>query len=164
MTVQLIGREKLKQTVQETIDSKRSFSTAEQLWEKYDWIINRAEHYAEKTGLDVEAILNAWEEQRDYSWNNFYQDANQPIIKGDNVKVFDTLEDLLNSLGKEGFRCPSCKGVSKNPYTCDSGVKTADKVCDWKSYGLFGTLDNGATVFVKEKFKVETFFMPIAWE
>ncbi|MBM7717642.1 hypothetical protein MXL46_11600 [Heyndrickxia sporothermodurans] len=90
--VKPIGREKLKRTIQETIDSKRSFSTEEQLWQKFNWIIERAEHYAQKTGLDTDEILNAWEEQRNYSWENFYQEANQPEIKADNVKVFNTLE------------------------------------------------------------------------
>jgi hypothetical protein len=32
---------------------------------KLAWIVARAKHYAEKTGLAPEAILNSWEERRD---------------------------------------------------------------------------------------------------
>lgn len=158
------GRESLRKAVQYDVDSKRTFDSEEQLWEKFDWIIKRAEHYAEKTGLHTDEILNAWEEQRDCWYQNYYQEANQPEIKGDNVRVFDTVEDLLKSVGERKFRCPHCNGVSSSPYECNSGIKQEKKECDWKSYGLFGTLGQGATVFVKEKFKIETFFMPISWE
>ncbi|RKJ35209.1 hypothetical protein D7X33_38520, partial [Butyricicoccus sp. 1XD8-22] len=73
--IKQIGRESLKKAVQYDIDSKRTFDTEKGLWEKYDWIIKRAEHYAEKTGLHVDEILNAWEEDRDYWYQNYYQEA-----------------------------------------------------------------------------------------
>jgi hypothetical protein len=126
--------------------------------------VSRAIHYAEKTGLTAEAILDAWERDRDYWYMNYYQDANQRKIEGDNVRVFETLAEFLGAITKAGFRCPACGGVSKSPYECDSGVKLKDKVCDWKVYGLFKDLGKGITVFVKEKVAMELIFMPIAWE
>ena len=128
------------------------------------WAVARAKHYAEKTGLTPEAILDAWEMKRTHWYMNYYQEANQPSITSDKVRVFETVADLLASIGKTGFRCPNCEAVSKSPYACDSGVKSHGKVCDWKVYGLFGHMGKGVAVFVKEKLTVENLFTPIAWE
>lgn len=123
------------------------------------WAVARAEHYAEKTGLSAIDILNAWEKSRGYWYMNYYQEANQPEIKGDNVRVFDTVDDLNAAIGEPQFRCSSCSGVSSNPYECNASEK-----CDWKSYGLFGTMGKGVYVFVKSKLWGQELFMPIAWE
>lgn len=137
----------------------------------FKWIIDRAKHYADKTGLNWEDILDSWEEDCNYWYMNYYQECNQPEIKGDKVKVFDTVEDMLKSIGKKQFRCPSCGGISTNPYSCDSGLEIEKatkrkpaKVCDWKVYGLFGDLGKGVFVFCKDKVKGETIFMPVSWE
>lgn len=130
---------------------------------KLEWVIARAKHYAEKTGLTPEAILDAWEKDRDYWYMNYYQDANQPSIASDKVRVFETVADLFSAIGNSGFRCPNCEAVSKSPYECNSGVKTHGKVCDWKVYGLFGHMGKGVSVFVKEKLRIESLFMPVAW-
>lgn len=131
---------------------------------KFQWIIKRAENYAEKTGLSADDILDAWENDRTYWYMNYYQESNQPEIKDDNVRLFETLQNLIDSVGNKGFRCPNCGGVTKNPYECDTQIEVSGKTCNWKSYGLFGTMGKGATVFVKEKIRVDTLFMPIAWE
>lgn len=128
------------------------------------WAVNQARHYAEKTGLTPEAILDAWEGKRTYWYMNYYQPANQPSIKSDKVRVFETVDEMLESIGKVGFRCPNCEAISKSPYVCDSGVMAHDKVCDWKVYGLFGHMGKGVCVFVKEKLALEQMFMPVAWE
>ena len=41
---------------------------------------------------------------------------------------------------------------------------TKKRKCNWKSYGLFGTLNKGITVVVKEDLQSVEIFMPIAWE
>jgi hypothetical protein len=117
--------------------------------DKFKWIIERAKAYGEATGLDWNDILNSWEEDRDYWYMNYYQECNQPKIKGDSVRVFDTLKEMK-------FRCPSCGKETEDPYKC--------KFCDWKSYGLFGTMGKGAFVYIKDKLKGDNIFMPIAWE
>ncbi len=132
---------------------------------KFAWAIQRANHYAEKTGLDASEILNMWEKNRDYWFMNYYQESNQPEIKGDKVRVFDTSEDFKEAIGKEGFRCPMCDGKSSSPYVCDSGLDMSPgKKCDWKSYGLFGTLGKGVFIFIKAGVKSGHIFKPIAWE
>lgn len=131
---------------------------------KLAWATARAKHYAEKTGLTPEAILDAWEQKRDCWYMNFYQPSNQPEITGNNVRVFETSTELLESIGDAGFRCPACAGVSKSPYECTTGIVKDGKKCDWKVYGLFGHLGKGTSVFVKEKVAGENIFMPVAWE
>jgi hypothetical protein len=96
---------------------------------------------------------------------NYYQECNQPEIKGEAIKVFDTVEDLIISFEDKGFRCPHCGGISKDAYTCDSGkVMSNGKPCDWKVYGLFGDMGKGVYIFIKEKLRGQTIFMPVAWE
>lgn len=134
--------------------------------DKLAWIVARANQYAAATGLKAEDILDAWEKDRDYWYMNYYQPANQPDIKSSRVRVFDTIEALRDSIGRDGFRCPLCNHVSKSPYECDSGVKVEGVkggICDWKVYGLFGDMGKGVTVFVKEKLAVQNLFMPLAW-
>lgn len=136
--------------------------------DKYKWVIERAKHYAEITGLDYEDFINSWEEDRSYWYMNYYQDCNQPKLNEGNslVKIFETVEDAKASISGKGFRCPSCGGISKNPYKCDTGIviENGNKVCDWASYGLLGTLGKGAYLLVKDKMKVQELFMPVAWE
>jgi hypothetical protein len=139
---------------------------------KLTWIVERSKHYAEKTGLTPEAILDAWESRRNYWYMNYYQESCQPKIDDGSVRVFETVQDFIDSVGTAGFRCPFCKGVSKSPYKCDAGtlVKLMNskgkkkEPCDWKVYGLFGHLGQGISVFVKDKMAIEKIFMPIAWE
>lgn len=44
---------------------------------------------------------------------NYYQEANQPEIKENNVRVFDTVEQMLEAIGMKEFRCSACDGISK---------------------------------------------------
>lgn len=132
--------------------------------DKFKWIVYRAKHYGEKLDLNWEEVLDSWEEGRNYWYMNYYQEANQPEINLDRIKVFETIEELHKSIGDKGFRCPSCGGISKNPYKCTSGLKVHGKNCDWKVYGLFGHLGKGVFVYVKEKLFGEELFMPISWE
>lgn len=132
---------------------------------KLQWVLDRVKHYAETTGVDPAALLNTWETNRSYWYMNYYQDANQPLLNAENVKVFDDMEQLKASIDGQGFRCPMCQGKSNSPYSCDSGLKVkSEKICDWKAGGLFGTMGDGAFVFVKDQLAGEEIFRPIAWE
>ena len=138
---------------------------------KFKWIIDRANHYAEKTGLTAEEILDAWEDRRNYWYMNYYQESNQPEIKGTNVKIFDTKKEFIDSLKGQGFRCPCCNGISSNCYNCDSGIKLQlinskkkKETCNWSAGGLFSTMGKGVHVFIKETMDMAEIFMPIAWE
>lgn len=126
---------------------------------KLNWVVARAEHYAEKTGLAATSILDEWEKKRSYWYMNYYQEANQPEIKDNKVRIFNTVEEAKASMRKLEFRCPGCEGISTNPYECN-----AKEECDWKSYGLLGTAGRGIYVFVKSELNCQEIFMPVAWE
>ncbi|KLU61871.1 hypothetical protein CEB3_c17890 [Peptococcaceae bacterium CEB3] len=135
--------------------------------DKFKWIIDRSKQYGQRLGLNWEDILDSWESRRSYWYMNYYQESNQPEIKGDNVRVFNTVKAMLRSIGEGGFRCPRCGGISTNPYTCNSGQPlkgTKDGKCDWKIYGLLGDMGKGTFVYCTDKLKGETIFTPLAWE
>lgn len=181
--MELTGYEKLRQSVEHDCNERKSCgcfnpdgcnvpgsrkdgkSCFHDYCNKFKWIIDRAKHYGEKLGLNWEDVLNSWEAGRDYWYMNYYQDSAQPEIKGDNVRVFDTVEAMLESIGPHQFRCPACGNISTNPYKCNSGLEMSKgKVCDWKVYGLFGDMGKGVFVYCKDKLAGEKIFMPIAWE
>lgn len=122
--------------------------------------------YAKALDLSQDDILAALERRRDYSAINYYQDARLPPIAG--VPVYETTEAFTATIPSRKFRCPACDGISTNPNACNSGAETKDGVCDWKSYGLFGTLGKGYRVVVKATFLehpvVHEIFMPVEFE
>lgn len=140
---------------------------------KLEWIHARCLHYAERTGIPAKTILVGWEARRTYWYMNFYQDANQPLLD-EKIRIFPTQQALRDSVGGHGFRCPNCRGVSKDPQVCNSGVvlgrlKRPTAVCDWKAFGLFGTLGKGVDILILETedgsgMRQGNIFMPIAWE
>lgn len=157
----MTGYEKLKKAVEKDVAD----SQGERCIDKFNWIIDRAKHYGEKLGLNWEAVLDSWEEDRTYWYMNYYQECNQPKLDTDRVRVFETVEEMFQSIDDRKFRCPACGGISTNPYACNSGLEMSnEKICNWKVYGLFGDLGKGVFVYCKDKLKGETIFMPIAWE
>ncbi len=156
---------KLKEAVEHDENNQKGFHNYQ---EKLDWIIERAKHYSEKTGIDASEIIKGWEEQRDYWYMNFYQEANQPEIKADKVIIAESSEDFFRRFPSRKWICPNCKGISKDPFLCDSGVKlklingsNKKEICNWSAGGLFGTLGNGVHVFLKDKMKLVGIFKPL---
>lgn len=158
--------------LREAVDRDTAKSMLGRYQAKFDWIIERVKHYSEVTNVDPVALLDAWERGRSYWYMNYYQESEQPKLDGKNVRVFDTEEDLFESVGDVGFRCPNCRGVTKNPYECESGVliqlvggKPGKRErCSWKVYGLFSGVGKRATIFIRSKYRVESIFMPVSWE
>ena len=125
-------------------------------------------HYARKLGLTQQEILNALEEKRDYWSANYYQNANQPKIKG-KVKLYNNRSDYLIECPSRKFRCPACNKITTDEQVCNSGKEMSPgKICNWKSFGLFGTLGNGYRFIIKDEFlenpQVWEIFMPIELE
>ena len=79
------------------------------------------------------------------------------IFGRDARKVAELKEDLREKVGTE-FICPHCKGISTNPYECNSGVEVNGKKCDWKSYGFLQF--NLAFLYCKKERKGTKCFMP----
>ena len=123
-------------------------------------------NYSAVLGYTEEEILTKIEGRRDYSATNYYQEANFPCLE--NIEIFETTEQLRQKFPSHKFVCPMCHGISTDPNTCNTGLfmdKKKKKVCDWKSWGLFGTMGAGYKFVVKEDFLkhpiVHEIFMPI---
>lgn len=118
--------------------------------------------YATALDLTQEQVLAAIEERRDYSAINYYQASTFPRLDG-GVRIFETQNELMKLIPSRKFRCPSCGGLSTDPYTCD----VSDN-CDWKSYGLFKTMGKGLRFTFKATFlenpKIDEIFMPVELE
>ena len=127
---------------------------------KLTYVIDKATHYSKKTELSIVEIIDAWENNRNYWYMNYYQDSNQPDIKGD-VFVYKDKDEFQQKHPEKQFICPLCDCISSNPYECDSGAVKSGKKCDWKSYGLFGTLGKGITVVLKHPFVITHIFRPV---
>ena len=154
--------EMLKQKARDSWSGKTGEKRAVEL-ESY--LRNKLNEYSNALNIPQEEILKSWEDDRTYSAINYYQEVNQPSIKSDKVKVFETIEEMLQAVGEKKFRCPSCDGISTDPYSCNSGDEMSKgKTCDWKVYGLFGDLGKGTFIYIKDKLKGETIFTPISWE
>ena len=128
---------------------------------KFKWAIDRAKHYGEKLNIPWKEVIQSWEETRNYWYMNYYQECNQPEIESEDVFIFESAEEMREKVGKE-FVCPCCKGISTNPYECNSGKEVSKgKKCDWKAYGLLQF--NLAFIYCKKERKGTKIFMPKAF-
>lgn len=150
----MTGLEELQQAVAKDQEESHGFHDYAG---KLQWIIDRAKHYEEHTGIPYLDIIDAWEKDRSYWYMNYYQEVNQPRLDGDaKVFIFSNLAEYKEAVGDKGFYCPKCNHVSKSPYECDSPT------CDCKAYGLFGTMGVGAHIFITDKMIGSNTFMPVA--
>lgn len=152
MKIELKGLERLQAAVKSDEEKEPNFHDYKG---KLAWVVDRAKHYQEKTGIPYLEIIEKWEENRGHWYMNYYQDANQPLLTDENVYVFDTVDDFKKVVGQDGFYCPKCEGISKSPYEC-----TCEK-CDWKSYGLFRTMGKGVYIFIKSAMLGNEIFEPV---
>ena len=110
----------------------------------------------------LEAILDiliSIEGRRDYNARNYYQRAKFPLIE--DIDVYDTMQDFKNKFPSGKFICPACEHISTDPETCNSGKEISKgKICDWKSWGLFGTAGKGYKFIIKNDFLNR----PIVWD
>ena len=124
---------------------------------KFDWVLQRAQQYAERCGVDRDTVLAAWEADRDYWYVNYYQESKQPDLSEGGVKVFTLKqwqEEAERRFGKGAldwkFKCPVCgnvqtmrmfkeKGVDPNKayYNCASRYGFGGRSdCKWTMGGL----------------------------
>lgn len=127
-------------------------------------LLNRVlPEYSAALGMSEFDVLTAIETLRNYAAANYYQEANFPKL-GD-VVLFDTVEDFYAKYPLGKYVCPSCSGRSGNAFECDAGTIRDGKACNWKSYGLFGTMGKGLRVILKDTFlaspRVNEIFLPV---
>lgn len=118
-----------------------------------DLIRRKTKQYAEILGYTPTEILEKLEGKRNYSACNYYQEANFPDLS--EITIFNAKEDFKKAFPSSKYRCPACKGISTHLTVCNSGLpieNNQEKICDWKAYGLFGTMGKGFRFVVKESF------------
>lgn len=119
--------------------------------------------YSAAFDIPQDELLLVIEASRKVSAVNFYQDSNFPSLK--DVTVFKTAGDFRMAYPSGKFICPACGGHSNSPSDCDTGLVRDKRVCDWKAYGLFGTMGKGMRLVVQDQFMrapgVLEIFMPV---
>lgn len=123
--------------------------------DKYVWVLERAKHYAEKSGKTFEEILTIWETDRSYWYMNYYQECNQPLLNSGNIIMHDDwIAELKKRFGNDAknwaFKCPQCGHIqtiqdfidhkidepeSKVMFSC-IGRYVKNIGCDWTLGGL----------------------------
>ncbi len=141
--------EKLKQTARESWGGE----TGEERARVLEMFLRKMlEEYSKLLNLSQKEILASLEKRRNYSAINFYQVANFPKITK-NIEIFEKQGDFKKKYPSLKYLCPMCKGISTSYSECNSGKEMSKgKICDWKSYGLFGTCDEGYRCICKEGF------------
>lgn len=61
-----------------TNDIQKKYRSKKELLNLFNWVINRAKHYAHNSDKSLEEVLNKWEDNRTYWWLNYYQECKQP--------------------------------------------------------------------------------------
>lgn len=130
------------------------------------YLRGKLEQYSEILSIPAEVILERWENDRTGSLFNYYQEFNQPDLTKKDAYIFETTHDMNHAVGDDGFTCPRCRGISTSPTQCDTHNKLngTTEVCDWNSYGLFGTLGKGVYVFNKETLTGDHIFKPVKFK
>ena len=124
-----------------------------------------AAEYSAALNIAESDLLAAIEAKRTYTAINYYQAANFPSLDG--VKILENLDEFKRLYPSGKYRCPACDGISSDPYACNSGVVRSEEgePCNWKAYGLFGTLGKGLRITLRERFidrpMIDEIFMPI---
>ena len=122
---------------------------------KYKWVIERANHYAEKIGKTVDEVMKIWETDRSYWYMNYYQECNQPLLNSERIINYeDWLSEIKSRFGEDSkkwaFKCPSCGNIQTAQDFVDNGLgEHKDNVyfncigrymkgkgCDWSLGGL----------------------------
>ena len=118
--------------------------------EKLQWVLNMAQKYADWCGTTRDAVLEAWEKSRSYSWENFYQPCNQPDpekMQGTPVMLYaDWRAKGTRLYGPDmtdwKFKCPSCGHVHSVREFKDAGVdEELAFTCCSSRFGLGGRPD-----------------------
>lgn len=123
---------------------------------KYKWTLERAKHYADKTGKTVEQIMETWETDRTYWYMNYYQESKQPELNSEKIIEYDKwISELKEKFGDDSkswsFKCPSCGNNQTIQMFIDNKIESPEKNvyyncigryvtgigCDWTLGGLF---------------------------
>lgn len=138
--------------------------------QKIEFIKLKLLSYSQYLEMDMLDLLRAFEKARNVNCMNWYQEYNFPDLLG--VTIVKNKDEFLQRFPSKKFCCPFCSGETSKPQECNSGLKVENikghkkTVCNWKSYGLFGTMGKGIRVLVVDEFlagdgRVHEIFSPI---
>ena len=129
-------------------DINEKWRSKEELDNKLQWVLSRADAYAALCGTTRDEVLKAWESRRDYWWLNFYQDCNQPDperMKGTPVMLYaDWMNKGIRLYGPDmldwSFKCPACGHIQTLREFKDAGVDEEHAfTCCASRFGLGGS-------------------------
>lgn len=154
----------IKTTLQETLEKFRNDSN----WNtknpngthRFDkeilWIEEMVNNYAEELKMTPDEVISIMESFRNYSWPNYYQPANFPMLQKGfkdmliGKGVYKTIEDFRRYAKRyyQGFKCPACHNIGSHPSVCQHRIdfeemspeeqkKIKKPKCDWCADGLF---------------------------
>ena len=129
-----------------------------------EWIGKMVNSYADFFHVSADEVITRMEEDRTYSWPNYYQPANFPDVSTfGEVGVFQTFKDFQDYKEQHwaGFRCPVCGTIGDHPQECMHRIKKDGK-CDWCSYGFLQT--SKKIIILENGFKAIPIFEPILKE
>lgn len=72
----------------------------------FQWVINRAKHYAHHQNRPLEDVLNEWEAKRDYCWLNYYQEEKFPRLDSGRVRRAPMTLNRIRRIAKKFYRDP----------------------------------------------------------
>lgn len=149
--------------------------------DKFKWILERAQQYADALGVTRDEVIEEWEKGRSYWYMNYYQECNQPLLDGKTkvIKFSEWANELKKRFGENPdnwkFVCPVCghvqsfadfKEINQDPnaaYACcigrytDSNDKTGKNGCNYTVNGLFSL--NKTTVISEDYLPFKVFEM-----
>lgn len=166
------GYESLMADYQRSVTEDNGWSE-EECKKSLDWVLARAQKYADWCGVTRDEVLEGWEKTRTYCWRNFYQECNQPDpekMKGTPVMLYkDWVAKGERLYGKDWmnwkFKCPTCGHVQSLGEFKNAGVDPnyaimccasrfnlgGRKDCKWTTGGLLAI---GGVYVVRPDFKI----------
>lgn len=131
---------------------------------KIAWIEEMIKSYAKTLNMTTDEVVDLMEKGRDYSWPNYYQEANfHPLDDKTILGVFKTFKDFRVHSKEhwQGYRCPKCGTISQHPQECLHRQEN-DGVCDWCAYGLF--CPDKSVIILESGLKAIPIFDPVPKE
>jgi hypothetical protein len=102
----------------------------------------------DKSNVETLEILA---KSRNCNYTNYFQECNLPKLS--DVYIFETENDFFEKFPSKEYQCPSCSKISTDYQKCNSDYTDKNGVvCNWKVYGLFGSMGKGIKVLVKDRF------------
>lgn len=126
------------------------------------WIEQMVKEYADFFKMSADEVITIMEKERNYSWPNYYQEANFPNVEEfkNLIGIYKTFDEF-NEYAKEhwrGFRCSHCGNIGRHPQECEHRI-AQDGKCNWCSCGLF--VSEHKIIILESGFKTIAIFEPV---